>query len=58
MDHYRSNPIGSDVWQTRIQRGAEKLWQEYLAYRVMNERDPTVGRFVEIRQIAQAVCQE
>lgn len=58
MDYFCSNPIGSDLWQIQNQHGADKLWREYLVYRVMNERDATVGRFIEIRQIAQAICQE
>jgi len=58
MDHFYSNPIGSDFWQIQNQHGADKLWHKYLVYRVMHERDATVGRFIEIRQIAQAICQE
>ena len=57
MDHFCSNPIGSDFWRIQNQHGADKLWHDYLVYRVMDERDATVGRFVEIRQIAQAICQ-
>ncbi|KAI1828353.1 ankyrin repeat-containing domain protein [Xylaria intraflava] len=36
--------------------GADQLWQAYLVYRVRNETDPAVGRFVEIQQIAKQIC--
>lgn len=60
------NAIGSEVWQFRHQHGADKLWQRYLSYRILNRglHNPvpeTVGiirQFADIRQIAQTICQE
>jgi len=42
-------------WDIRTYHGADKLWHSYLAYRVRNETDPAVGRFVEIRQVAESL---
>ncbi|GAW18579.1 hypothetical protein ANO14919_080570 [Xylariales sp. No.14919] len=36
--------------------GADQLWHSYLVYRVHNETDPAIGRFVEIQQIAKKIC--
>jgi len=47
-----------ELWYIRKHHGAEKLWQSYLAYRVQNETDPAVGRFVEIHQLAKDFCHE
>ena len=46
------------LWQIRKLHGADKLWQSYIAYRVRNETDPEVGRFVEIRQVAEELCRQ
>lgn len=35
--------------------GAGKLWHDYLVYRVVGETDRSVGRFVEIREAAEAL---
>jgi ankyrin repeat protein len=43
-------------WQIRRHYGADRFWQSYLAYRSKNEHDPKVGRFVELRQLAEALC--
>ncbi|PQE28625.1 multiple ankyrin repeats single kh domain protein [Rutstroemia sp. NJR-2017a BBW] len=43
----------TQLWYIRKSHGAEKLWQSYLVYRVQNETDPEVGRFVEIRNLAE-----
>ncbi|KAK6821359.1 hypothetical protein PG987_015759 [Apiospora arundinis] len=37
--------------------GVAKLWHNYLVYRVIGERDIAIGRFVEIRSLAQAIVQ-
>lgn len=42
-------------WSIRRNHGAQKLWHSYLVYRVQNENDPTVHRFVELRRIAEAI---
>lgn len=42
-------------WYVRKHYGAEKLWHSYLVYRVRNEVDPSVGRFVELGQVIEAV---
>ncbi|RDL30379.1 uncharacterized protein BP5553_10257 [Venustampulla echinocandica] len=54
----REHAIGTFRWHLENQHGAEKLWHEYLVHRVMGERDPSVGRFVEMRQTAEAACRE
>ncbi|KAK8092918.1 ankyrin [Apiospora kogelbergensis] len=38
--------------------GVRELWQRYLVYRVTLEQDPTVGRFVEVRDLARILCGE
>ncbi|KAK8017749.1 ankyrin repeats (3 copies) domain-containing protein [Apiospora rasikravindrae] len=38
--------------------GARELWHRYLVYRVAGEADPNVGRFVEIRELAQVLCEK
>ncbi|KAL2066885.1 hypothetical protein VTL71DRAFT_1309 [Oculimacula yallundae] len=45
-----------NLWQIRRTYGVEKMWHSYLLYRVKNETDPGVGRFVEIRQVAESFC--
>ena len=47
-----------ELWYIRRNYGAEKLWQSYLVYRVQNESDPGRGRFFEIRQVAEHLCQQ
>ncbi|KAI9642834.1 hypothetical protein NHQ30_008567 [Ciborinia camelliae] len=47
-----------ELWYIRKNYGAEKLWHSYLVYRVHNETDPEVGRFLEIRQVAEAFCHQ
>ncbi|KAK7985852.1 hypothetical protein PG988_003474 [Apiospora saccharicola] len=38
--------------------GVAKLWHDYLVYRVLRERDPAIGRFVELRELAQTIVDE
>lgn len=45
-----------ELWQIRKHYGADKFWQCYLAYRIRNETNPEVGRFVEIRQLVENLC--
>jgi len=45
-------------WWIRKYYGAEKLWQSYLVYRVQNETDSGVGRFVELRKVAEDLCRQ
>ena len=47
-----------ELWYIRKHYGAEKLWHSYLAYRVQNETEPEVGRYVEIRKIADEFSHE
>ncbi|KAH6718814.1 ankyrin repeat-containing domain protein [Leptodontidium sp. MPI-SDFR-AT-0119] len=44
-------------WYIRKIYGAQELWHSYLLYRVQNETGPGVGRFVEIQQLANTLCQ-
>lgn len=44
------------AWYIDNDLAVAKFWQSYLLYRVRNERDPEIGRFVEIRQIAEDFC--
>ncbi|KAI1345565.1 ankyrin repeat-containing domain protein [Xylaria sp. FL0043] len=43
-------------WPVRRHYGCDQLWHSYLAYRVRNETDPTIGCFVEIRELAREFC--
>ncbi|KAI0436894.1 ankyrin repeat-containing domain protein [Xylaria telfairii] len=43
-------------WSIRKHYGGDQLWHSYLVYRVGNETDPTVGRFVEIQLTAKELC--
>lgn len=53
---YEGYPLGSMSWKLWNQHGADRLWHEYLVYRTLGERDATVGRFVELHEIADAIC--
>jgi ankyrin repeat protein len=44
-------------WQVRKYYGAETLWHDYLVFRCRNETDESVGRFVEIRNVANALLE-
>lgn len=45
-------------WSIRRNHSAQKLWHSYLSYRVQNEHNPNVYRFVELRQIAQTISKD
>ena len=45
-----------ELWYIRNRHGAEKLWKSYIMYRVQNETDQRIGRFVEIRMVAEEYC--
>ena len=47
-----------ELWYIRKNHGTEKLWQSFLVYRVKNETDPAIGRFVEIRKVAEDICHQ
>ena len=47
-----------EFWYLKNQHGAEEFWHSYLVYRVQNEIDPGIGRFTEIRRMAQDICRE
>lgn len=55
LDVFDTHGVGRD-WYMKTQPYAQQLCHSYLVYRVHNEKDSSVGRFVEIRQIAQFVC--
>lgn len=57
MDN-KGGEIGTYHWNDRHQHGADKIWHQYLVYRVMTEKNVRVIRYVEIRNIAEAVCRE
>ncbi|KAK7954704.1 ankyrin repeat-containing domain protein [Apiospora saccharicola] len=55
LDRFSARDVGRS-WRVRNDRyGAGKLWHDYLVYRAIGETDPSVGRFVEIRQTAEAL---
>jgi ankyrin repeat protein len=58
MDNRYSNLKLMELWYIRKNYGADKFWHSYLAYRVQNETDPEVGRFVEIRKVAEDICRQ
>ncbi|KAI0423773.1 ankyrin repeat-containing domain protein [Xylaria sp. FL1042] len=43
-------------WSIRRHHSCNQLWHSYLVYRVRNETDPTICRFVEIQEIAREFC--
>ncbi|CAH0058520.1 unnamed protein product [Clonostachys solani] len=47
-----------EYWPSTRKPAAQKLWHSYLVYRVLNEVDPNVKRYVEVRGIANAICSE
>lgn len=49
--------IGSMTWHLEAQH-ADRMWHKYLVMRTMGETDPAVGRFCEVRQVAQLARQE
>ncbi|KAK7966396.1 uncharacterized protein PG986_000673 [Apiospora aurea] len=55
LDHFSAPHVGGFWWMRDDRYGAGKLWHDYLVYRVMRETDPDVGRYVEIREIAEAL---
>ncbi|PSS22704.1 hypothetical protein M430DRAFT_48349 [Amorphotheca resinae ATCC 22711] len=62
LDRFYSHALNNGgidgPWYLNTHPGAGELWHSYLVYRVTNETDSTVGRFVEIRQTAQLICEE
>ncbi|MBE3041291.1 ankyrin repeat domain-containing protein [Candidatus Bathyarchaeota archaeon] len=42
-------------WNSLTDSGADVFWHDYLLYRCRNERDQSVVRFVEIRNVAKAL---
>ncbi|PVH97224.1 ankyrin [Periconia macrospinosa] len=58
LDAFNTEKILSD-WVIENDHGATKLWHSYLVYRVHNEiRQPCQRRYVELRLVAQRVCEE
>ncbi|VUC26168.1 unnamed protein product [Clonostachys rosea] len=52
-------PTGTlEYWPSTRKPAAQKLWHSYLVYRVLNEVDPSVKRYVEVRGIANVICSE
>ncbi|KAL7626548.1 hypothetical protein AAE478_003320 [Parahypoxylon ruwenzoriense] len=49
-------PFPLEHWQARKLYGCESLWHAYTVYRASNETDANVGRYVEIRQVANELC--
>jgi hypothetical protein len=53
-------PVGTALWQLWNQHGADKLWHEYLVYRVVEEKDATVCQETEnalnLRATVEALC--
>ncbi len=62
LDHFTSHAVNTGgiegPWYLNTHPGAGEIWHSYLVYRVTNETDDTVGRFVEIRQAAQRICEQ
>ena len=44
------------AWPIRKRHGTDKLWHHYLVYQVRIERDPAIGRFVDMRQVVDVFC--
>ncbi|KAK8004867.1 hypothetical protein PG990_010904 [Apiospora arundinis] len=60
LDHAIHTPSGINCPTLRYKQnryGVKELWHRYLVYRVTCEKDPTVGRFVEVRDLAKILCE-
>ncbi|KAK8040982.1 hypothetical protein PG994_013989 [Apiospora phragmitis] len=55
LDRFSAPHVGGFWWMRDDRYGAGELWHDYLVYRVMGETDPDVGRYVEIREAAEAL---
>ncbi|KAK6857260.1 hypothetical protein PG995_007447 [Apiospora arundinis] len=60
LDHAIHTPsdMNSPTFRYKQNRyGVKELWHRYLVYRVTCEKDPTVGRFAEVRDLAKILCE-
>ncbi|OIW26324.1 ankyrin [Coniochaeta ligniaria NRRL 30616] len=57
LDHFYAPDVGY-LWQIKNHHGAETFWHKYLVQRVLTEKDSAVGRYVDIREVAQQICEE
>ncbi|KAK8876871.1 ankyrin repeat-containing domain protein [Apiospora arundinis] len=61
LDHAIHTPSDVNCYPTlrykQNRYGVKELWHRYLVYRVTCEKDPTVGRFVEVRDLAKILCE-
>ncbi|KAI9162934.1 ankyrin [Paramyrothecium foliicola] len=55
LDRFSAVQVGFRWWLRKDPYGSTKLWYDYLVYRVRSEKDRNVGRYVEIRETAEAV---
>lgn len=59
LDYFDERDRRMAAWSvTDYRYGLDRLWHDYLAYRIRNERHPMVGRFVDVRRIAEAFSTE
>ncbi|CAH0044427.1 unnamed protein product [Clonostachys solani] len=55
LDSFSAPYVGWEWWSRKNSCGSIKLWHGYLVFRVLGERSPDVGRFIEIRNAAKAL---
>ncbi|CAG9994042.1 unnamed protein product [Clonostachys byssicola] len=55
LDSFSAPYIGWEWWSRKDSCGSIKLWHDYLVFRVLGERNPDVGRFMEIRNAGKAL---
>jgi len=59
LDYFADGDRRMAAWPVTTYRyGLDRFWHDYLAYRIRNERHSMVGRFVDVRRIAEAFCAE
>ncbi|VUC19889.1 unnamed protein product [Clonostachys rosea] len=56
LDDVSAPHVGRRWWLRNDRYGAARLWQRYLVYRVLGEKDPKVGRYADIRKAAETLC--
>lgn len=57
LDSFSAPYIGWEWWSRKDSCGSIKLWHDYLVFRVLGERSPDVGRFMEIGNAAKVLSQ-
>ena len=57
LDSFQTGRILSE-WYIRNDHGMSTFWHSYLVYRVLNGTNPPQHRFLDIRQVAERICED